>query len=109
MSRRSSADQVTIPAMSLSALLSIFAMAGVGALLALPRLYTEDAHVPRATRSAILMLVAAVFGACCVTGVGAVLQIARIGLAGTPPPNTLGTVGRLVGVALAIALWPVCR
>jgi hypothetical protein len=33
-----------------------------------------------------------------------VLQIAGIGLVGTPPPTVFGTVGPLVGVTLAIAL-----
>jgi hypothetical protein len=100
---------VIIPPMSVSGLLPIVAMAGVGALLLLSRLYAQDARVTRTTRSRILALVVVVFGACCVAGAGTALQIAQIGLAGTPPPRVFGTVGRLVGVTLAIAMWPLAR
>jgi hypothetical protein len=95
--------------MNTSDLLPVIALAGVGVLFLLMRLYAQDARLSRTTRSGILVLVVAVFGACCVAGAGTALQIARIGLAGTPPPTMFGTVGRLGGVVVAMALWPLAR
>ena len=89
--------------------LPVIALAGVGVLLLLMRLHAQDAGLTMPTRIGILALVVAVFGACCVAGAGTALQIAHIGLAGTPPPTTFGAVGRLVGVVVAIALWPLAR
>jgi hypothetical protein len=85
------------------------AMAGVGVLFLLGHFYSQDASLTRTNRSGILALVAAVFGACCVAAAGTALQIARIGLAATPPPTMFGAVGRLIGVAAAILLWPLAR
>jgi len=94
---------------NLTELLPLMAMAGVGILFLLIRFYTQDAPLTRTARGAIFAIIVAVFGACCFAGAGTALQIARIGLAGTPPPTTLGAVARLIGVAMAIALWPVAR
>jgi hypothetical protein len=95
--------------MNMSDFLPVIALAGVGVLFVLMRLYTQDARLTTTTRSGILALVVTVFAACCIAGAGTALQIARIGLVGTPPPTTFGAVGRLVGVAVAIAIWPLAR
>lgn len=84
-------------------------MAGVGLVFLLMRVYADDARVTRTTRGGILALVVAVFAACCVAAAGTALQIAKIGLAGTPPPTTVGAIARLVGVMIAITLWPLAR
>jgi hypothetical protein len=86
--------------------LPFIAMAGVGLLFLLIRIDSHDACASRTTRAGILALVLIVFVACCAAAAGSGLQIARVGLAGTPPPSTFGAVARLVGVAIAIALWP---
>jgi hypothetical protein len=92
--------------MTLSAALPLLAMAGVGVLFVLTRVYADGARLTATARAAILAFVAAVFIACSVAAAGTALQISRIGLAGTPPPGTFGTFGRLAGVALAMVLWP---
>ena len=97
------------PVMNFSALLPIIAMAGVGTVLLLTRISAGVMRMNKATRSGVLALVIAVFATCCAAAAGTAFQIGRIGLAGTPPPTMFGTAGRLVGVVIAIALWPMAR
>jgi|KBSSwiS6_1023812.scaffolds.fasta_scaffold62957_2 hypothetical protein len=92
--------------MNISDFLPFIAMGGVGVLFVLRRHDAHGARLIGRNRRSLLALVVAVFGACCLAGAGTALQIARIGLAGTPPPSAFGTIGRLIGVAVAIALWP---
>jgi hypothetical protein len=95
--------------MSVSGLLPVIAIAAVGGLFLLRRRYAQDVRPVPMNRRGMLALVVAVFAACCVAGAGTALQIAHSGLAGTPPPTMFGAVGRLVGVAVAIALWPLAQ
>lgn len=61
------------------------------------------------SRTVLVALFLITFVACCAGAVGTVLQIARIGLGPAPPPSTFGSWGRVVGVVLALALWPMAR
>jgi hypothetical protein len=95
--------------MNISGLLPIIAFAGVGLLFLLRYLSAQDASLISTNRTGIRALVVAVFVACCVAGAGTALQMARIGLAATAPPTLFGAVSRLIGVAVAIGLWPLAR